>query len=133
MSETVYKTLGEILERIAQDGIEGKAMLDLAEAGIKERTEDAAQHMERALALYQQANIEVEAARVHLSKAYFDIRVRGLIPWPDADEMIIRVTTARDRLLGKDGPGLRRQKKHEKEQARKDGGTDCHGAEGASQ
>lgn len=123
MEETVFKTLGEILEQIAKDGSEPNAMLEMAEAGVKARTEDAARHMERALALFQQANIEVEAARVHLSKALFDIQVRGLIPWPDADEMIIRVTTARDRLLGKDGPGLRRQKKREQEQAKKDGGA----------
>lgn len=108
MRDVVCQPVGEALEQIA--------ILDLAEAGVKARTDDAVRHMERAIEMFRLANVEVEAARMHLSKGLFDIRVRGLMPWPDADEMILRVTAARAALKGEDGPGIRRRKTREKQE-----------------
>jgi hypothetical protein len=108
MRDVVCQPVGEALEQIA--------ILDLAEAGVKARTDDAVRHMERAIEMFRLANVEVEAARMHLSKGLFDIRVRGLMPWPDADEMILRVTAARAALKGEDGPGIRRRKAREKQE-----------------
>lgn len=116
MSEVLYKTLEEILHSVAEDGAEITAILELAKAGEEARVRDALAHMDKALTLYEQANAEAVAARMHLSKGFFDIRVRGLMPWPDADEMILRVTAARAALKGEDGPGIRRRKVREKQE-----------------
>lgn len=82
--------------------------------GEEARVRDALAHLERAKALYEQAAAEATAARIHLSKARFDIEILYKFPEPRPDEMLLRVTAARAALLGEDGPGMRRRKAREK-------------------
>ena len=116
MSEVLYKTLGEILHSIAEDGAEITAILELAKAGEEARVRDALAHMDKALTLYKQANAEAEAARINLSKAVFDVDIRWKLKEPGAEEMILRVRAARAALKGEDGPGIRRRKAREKQE-----------------
>lgn len=114
MNETVYKTLEEILHSVAEDGTEITAILELAKAGEEARVRDALEHMDKALKLYELANVEAAAARINLSKAIFDVDICFKLREPDAEEMSLRVCAARAALIGKDGPGIRRRKEREK-------------------
>ena len=115
MSEVIHKTLEELIETLANDGQDAVVLPELAKKGEAVREREALAHMEKAIELYKQAEDEVRQARIHLSVAYFDIRVMGVLREEGTDEMILRVTGARDVLLGRDGPSLRRKAKREKE------------------